>query len=67
MHHLNLASNRSVSISELGVILLQACGPLQIRDAQTGNWVTFQTDAVELHRDSQIASERTRAFFLKGT
>jgi hypothetical protein len=46
--------------------LLQACGPLQIRDVQTGNWIPFHTGTLELHRDINIPAERTRAFFQDG-
>jgi len=67
MHHLYQTIKRSALISVLGVMLLQACGPLQIQDTQTGHWVAFQTGTVELHRDILIASERTRAFFQNGT
>lgn len=50
----------------LGIPLLQACGPLQIRDTQIGNWVPFQAGTLELHRDIDIPSERTRTFFQGG-
>lgn len=50
----------------LGIPLLQACGPLQIRDTQTGNWIPFQAGTLELHRDIHIPGEHTRTFFQGG-
>lgn len=45
---------------------LQACGPQQIRNAQTGDWVPFQAGTLELHREIRIPGERTRTFFQNG-
>ena len=50
----------------LGVPLLQACGPLTVRDAQTGAWVPIQAAAFEVHRDIAIPSGRARTFFQNG-
>lgn len=51
----------------LSTLLLQACGPQQIRNAQTGDWVPFQAGTLELHREIRIPGERTRIFFQNGT
>jgi len=50
----------------LGVPLLQACGPLTLRDEQTGAWVPIQAAALEVHRDIAIPSGRARTFFQNG-
>ena len=50
----------------LGVPLLQACGPLTVKDAQTGAWVPIQAAALEVHRDITIPSGRARIYFQNG-
>lgn len=50
----------------LGVPLLQACGPLTVRDEQTGAWVPIQAAVFELHHDITIPSGRARTFFQNG-
>lgn len=66
MSILHNAMRRYALLLLLTTPLLQACGPLQIRNAQTGNWVPFQAGTLELHRDIHIPSERTRTFFQDG-
>lgn len=36
---------------------------MQVRDAQTGNWISLQSGILELHHDIQIPGGRTRVFF----
>ena len=50
----------------LGVPLLQACGPLTVKDEQTGAWVPIQAAALETHRNITIPSGRARTFFQNG-
>jgi hypothetical protein len=46
--------------------LLQACGPLTIRDTTTKTHVPIQTGTLELHQEVSFPSERTRIFFQDG-
>jgi len=57
---------RLVAACCLGVPLLQACGPLTVKDAQTGAWVPIQAAALETHRDITIPSGRARTYFQNG-
>lgn len=66
MPYINNNKLRAALASWLMTSLLAACGPLQIRDTQTGNWVPFQGGTLKLHRDINIPAERTRAFFQDG-
>lgn len=66
MHHLHHTLTISALTSLLGMMLLQSCGPIQIRDTQAGNWVASQAGILELHRDIHIPGERTRVFFQGG-
>ncbi|MBU2477493.1 MAG: hypothetical protein KKA36_00250 [Gammaproteobacteria bacterium] len=60
------ATHRLALLLLLSTLPLQGCGPLQIRNEETGTWVPFQAGTLELHRDIHIPSERTRTFFQGG-
>lgn len=48
------------------LLLLQACGPLTIRDKVTNTQVPILTGSLELHREVSFPRERTRVFFQDG-
>jgi hypothetical protein len=48
------------------LFLLQACGPLTIRDAATKTHVPIGSGSLELHREVRFPRERTRVFFQDG-
>jgi len=50
----------------LGLPLLQACVPMQIRDAQTGAWLPVRGGTLEVHRNIEIPADSRRAFFQDG-
>lgn len=57
---------RPVLLGLIGIPLLQACTPMQIRNTQTGTWVPIQAGTLEVRRDITIPAGRTRAFFQGG-
>src|SRR5690606_18980247 len=48
------------------LLLLQACGPLTIRDSATNTYVPIGSGSLELHREVSFPRERTRVFFQDG-
>ncbi len=48
------------------LFLLQACGPLTIRDSATNTYVPIGSGSLELHREVSFPRERTRVFFQDG-
>lgn len=50
----------------LSLVALQACGPLSVKDAQTGAWVPLQEGTLELHRPVDIPPNRSRIFLQNG-
>lgn len=48
------------------LFLLQACGPLTIRDSVTNTYVPILTGSLELRREVSFPRERTRVFFQDG-
>ena len=58
---------RSIALICLaGALLLHGCGPMQIRNAQTGAWLPITGGTLEVHRDIGIAAGRARTFFQDG-
>ncbi len=67
MTNINRRALRLAVACCLGIPLLQACGPMTVKDAQTGAWVPIQTAALEVHRDITIPSGRARSLLPKRT
>ena len=48
------------------VFSLAACGPLSIRNQETGGYIPFSHPVLVLHREVVVSPERTRVFFQSG-
>jgi hypothetical protein len=55
-----------IPLHVLGLVLLQACAPMQIRDTQSGAWIPVEGGTLEVHRAIQVPAGHTRVFFQDG-
>lgn len=59
-------ANRLMPVALLAVPLMTACGPLSIRNEETGKYIPITRATLELHREVEVPAGRSRIFFQGG-